>query len=486
MNASSQALIGAIVFTIWSLRLYYKLYDQKTKRYVMFIGYLIVFWMLIRVLNGAINEPTFSRYARYFYYLPLIFIPTFFYIATKTLVSKINKKRKILLHIISTLMLLLVLTNDFHQFAFKYPNGLNDYKNYTHYIGYYIVCVYMFALFVAGLLFIVIKRLKIKRDYKALIPLSFVVLLMIYTYLYIRDISYIREADLALVLSSLICIEVELIFSLDLLPNNSKYKKSFINSHLDVIISSFDGNNIYNTLSFKKVPDDILNDIRNKTVKDNYYQGDIIYSIRKTKDSYVIFKRNVKELNEIKKDLEIKNKQLLKQQNILKNEEKVKKELYEITLKREIALNLEKNLEKYIEDAKEMIVKKEDLERIKLILAYAKRKSSLIISELNNDIYSETSIKMLLKELLYDSININGEIVVYKMEIDSYLMSKIYEIIFNILETIKDTDIMIFIKKENNLKITINVDTLIDLKSEEYLIKKEIIDNTTSLEYEVH
>ena len=277
MNASSQALIGAIVFTVWSLRLYYKLYDQKTKRYVMFIGYLIAFWMLIRVLNGAINEPTFSRYARYFYYLPLIFIPTFFYIATKTLVSKIDRKRKILLHSISTLMLLLVITNDFHQFAFKYPNGLNDYKNYTHYIGYYIVCIYMFALFVAGLLFIVVKRLKINKDYKALIPLIFAVLLMVYTYLYIIDISYIRDADVALVLSSLICIEVELIFYLGLLPNNSKYKKSFINSHLDVIISSIDGDNIYNTLSFKEVPDDILNDIKNKTVKDNYYQVDIIY-----------------------------------------------------------------------------------------------------------------------------------------------------------------------------------------------------------------
>ena len=41
--------------------------------------------------------------------------------------------------------------------------------------------------------------------------------------------------------------------------------------------------------------------------------------------------------------------------------------------------------------------------------------------------------------------------------------------------------------KENVVSYGKNIDdTLVDLKSEEYLIKKEIIDNTTSLEYEVH
>lgn len=72
---------------------------------------------------GGWNECKFASFNRSnsFYYLPLIFIPTFFYIATKTLVSKTDKKRKILLHIISTLMLLLVLTNDFHQFLLNIP-----------------------------------------------------------------------------------------------------------------------------------------------------------------------------------------------------------------------------------------------------------------------------------------------------------------------------------------------------------------------------
>lgn len=36
-------LLFAIVFTFWTVRLYYKLYETKTRRYILFIGILIIF-----------------------------------------------------------------------------------------------------------------------------------------------------------------------------------------------------------------------------------------------------------------------------------------------------------------------------------------------------------------------------------------------------------------------------------------------------------
>ena len=161
---------------------------------------------------------------------------------------------------------------------------------------------------------------------------------------------------------------------------------------------------------------------------------------------------------------------LLSQQESLKREEQIKKELYEITLRKEILIKTEANLNSKKIEAKKILrrqnLNKEDLEKVKMIMAYCKRKSSLIISELNNETYDETGIKMLIKEILVDAskLNITGEVIVSKMNIDSYMMSNIYEVIFNVIKKISNTNIMIFIENGSNIEIKIIIGNIIKVK----------------------
>ena len=101
-------LLFAVLFTMWTIRLYYKLYDKKTRRYILFIGILIIFWMIIRIIKGIIDFPFLKRMCWYLYYLPLIFIPTLYYISSMSLLNKISKKNKLIIYSISTFLLLLV------------------------------------------------------------------------------------------------------------------------------------------------------------------------------------------------------------------------------------------------------------------------------------------------------------------------------------------------------------------------------------------
>ena len=87
-------LLFAIIFTFWTIRLCYKLYDKKTRRYILIIGILIIFWMLIRIIKGIIDLPYLERICWYLYYLPLIFIPTLYYISSSSLLGKMNKTKK--------------------------------------------------------------------------------------------------------------------------------------------------------------------------------------------------------------------------------------------------------------------------------------------------------------------------------------------------------------------------------------------------------
>ncbi len=469
MNAKEKTLIFAILFTFWVIRLYYKLYNKKTKKYIMVIGILIVFWMLIRIIKGIASSVIIERLCWYLYYIPLIYIPAIFYICSDELVGGTTKTKKIIIMAISTILFLTILTNDFHQLAFKFPNGPDDYDNYNHNIGYYIACVWIFGLLLISMISLALKRMKIKKDIKAFMPLLLLLSGFIYTILYVMGIKIVRNTNLSVLLSTLICIGIELILYLDLIPNNTKYKKTFENSNLNMMIISFDGKTIYKTKNFKELPNYILNDIcTNNVVKQE--DKNVIYDIKKNNDSYVVIRKDITELNKLKKEINIKRKMLLDQQESLKREEQIKKELYEITLRKEILIKTEANLNSKKIEAKKILrrqnLNKEDLEKVKMIMAYCKRKSSLIISELNNETYDETGIKMLIKEILVDAskLNITGEVIVSKMNIDSYMMSNIYEVIFNVIEKISNTNIMIFIENGSNIEIKIIIGNIIKIK----------------------
>ena len=487
-------LLFAILFTMWTIRLYYKLYDKKTRRYILFIGILIVFWMLIRIIRGVTIDINIKRICWYLYYLPLIFIPTLFYVCSNSLLSKMNKTRKIFIYLISSILLILVLTNDFHELVFKFNNGIYFHNDYNHYIGYYLIFIWIFYLFGGGMIKLAINRLKIKKDLKVFLPLVVLLLGLIYTYLYILDVPYIRETNMSIVNSVLICLGIELAFYLDLIPNNKKYIQKFFNSNLDMSIISLDGNTKYTTCAFKVVPSFILDDIKNNKVKQTYQKKHIVYDIKKNKDSYVIIKKDLTNILKLKEEMVKQQKELLKQQESMKLEEKTKRELYEIKIRKDTINRVEKKLEEKRLEAKKILmkddIKREDLEKVKRIIIYSKKKSMLIISEMNNEIYNEESIKILLNELIVgmSSLNIEGLVVVKnKMNIKGRIMSYLYDIVYELIENSKNNAVMIYVFSNNNmvnLKAVIGTNKKIKdkLKLDSNIkVKEKVYDTDTEL-----
>ena len=457
----------AIIFSIWTIRLYYKLYDKKTRRYILIIGLLIVFWMILRIIKGILDNSLLERICWYLYYLPLIFIPTLYYISSSSLLNKINITKKKIIYAVSTILLLLVLTNDFHELVFKFNYGINLYDDYTHYIGYYLISIWIFYLFGKSLISLAIYRMNIKKDLKGFLPFIVIIGGLTYTILYVLDIPYIRSINMSIVNSALICIGIELAFYLDLMPNNRKYIKTFLNSNLNIAIVSIDGKTKYTTKVFKDIPKFILEDIDNNKVKNIYQHSSVIYDIKKNKDSYVILKKDLTSINNLRKEIDTQREELLKLQESLKIEEKTKKELYEINIRNEIINKVELNLSKKRNEARKILMQKDitknDLEKVKRIIIYSKKKSMLIISEVNGDIYNEDGIKVLLNELLVSmkSTCVKGYISIKdKFIIKGNTMSNLYDIVYELMENNIGKSIMLFIYKDNNdIKLKAIIDT---------------------------
>ena len=454
--------------------------------------------MLIRIIKGITIYIKIERICWYLYYLPLIFIPTIFYICSNSLSNKISNKRKILLYLISSILLILVLTNDFHELVFRFNNGINFHNDYNHYIGYYLIFMWIAYLFSGGMINLAINRLKIKKDLKVFLPLIVLLLGLIFTYFYIFDILYVRKMNMSIVISVLICLGIELIFYLDLIPNNKRYIQIFSNSNLDMVIVSLDGKTKYTTCSFKVIPNFILKDIKNNKVKNTYQKKNIIYDIKKNKDSYVILKKDLTSLLKLKEKIKAQREELLKQQESIKLEEKTKRKLYEIKLRKDIINKIEKKLDEKRLEAKNILMKSdvntEDLEKVKRIIVYSKKRCMLMISEANNEAYNEEIIKILLNELInsMSNLNIDGLVVVKnKMNINGNTMSYLYDIVYELIENSKNKTIMIYVFSENNvvkLKSVISTNEKIKdkLKLDSNIkIKENIYDTDTELEFTI-
>ncbi len=487
MLGMQETLMFLVIFTLWVIRLYYKLYDKRNRVYVLIIGVLIVFWMVIRITKGLVVSNFCARFCWYLYYFPLIFVPSFFYMCVCSLICNVSRKNKFFVYGISSLLLCLVLSNDYHQLVFKFPNGVSDYDNYKHYIGYYVICFHIFYFFSKGMILLAIDHFKLKKHFKAFLPLILLVLGLFYTIFYVMNIPFFRGSNLSVILSTLICLGIELILYLGLIPNNSKYRKYFNSSSLNMMIVSLDGKSFYGTKVFNKVPRYIINDIKSDSVKSIYRERYLIYDVIFNKDSYVVFRRDISEFNRLRKIIKKRKKELLVINSNLKNKNEIKKELYEAKLRKDIVLKLENSMDVKKEEALAILdndnLDEKMLEYIKVLISYCKRKSSLIISELNYDIYSSVEIRMLVLELFTD-FRVCGDVIVNEMKISSYDMSIVYDIVFEVLKKCYGISVMLFICLDNGVKLRFILDRDIDVCTfDGVMLKKSVYGNDVEFVY---
>ena len=448
-------IISLILFPSWFIHLYYKIFDKKIRIYVIGINILLIFCLILRCIKDFMSKDI--NIIWYSYYISLIFMPTLYYMCSKYLLKKENIINKIIIYGISIVLVLLVLTNDIHKIVFS---NFTEKGSYTHNIGYYIIAFWMLYLIFAATINLVIKRREFKKDMKFLIVFTPIILGIVYTVIYILNLFDIRRTtDMPVIIGLLFFIGIESILKLDLIPNNVEYSKIFKNSYLNIGIVSKDGELLHISQSEIKIPDEILLDIKNKNVKKEYVNikgKNQVYVVQNIKNGYSVLQKDYSNIEKMKNELKNVNAELKKQEEILENQKKIKDKLYELKINKEIMDRLEQKINSKREKINEIIdsIEESDIkkvEEVKFLIAYCKRMSNLIISNYNNENYNKESLLIILNELLQDakSFNVNGVInIKNNLIMNSNDVSNIYEIIFVILENIRDTSILVNISEE--------------------------------------
>ncbi len=471
MTQTQQTVLALAIYTIWLILLYIRIFDKTLKKYVLSIGVLLVFWMVIRMVKryttGYVTEILW-----YLYYIPLLMIPTFYYNCSSYLINSKNKKRRIIAIIISIILFLLVITNSLHNIVFKIKSNIND---YNHNIGYFIIVAWILCLIVVAIINL-IKSSK-NKGYKNIILISITILIgIIYTILYIKNIPVIRKTNMSVIIGTLFCVGLEMMLDFKLIPNNFRYKKIFKNSNLPLEIVSQDGKTRIVTNHSINLKENIINDIKNNKVKSIYKDNNIIKNVNVINGGYSIEEKDYSKINEYEEKLKSIQQELIEQETILQKQRKIATEIYETKLKGEIIELLDEKIEQKRNLINELIkeMKITDIDKmknIKLLLNYCKRMSNLVISSYNKEKYDNKRLEVIINEMLIEaqSLGINGVLKTNNFEISSGETANIYEIIFETIMKFRTTNFILYIQVSNSY---IEIKYLFDGKHKNF--KKEI------------
>lgn len=452
MTQTQQTVLALAIYTIWLILLYIRIFDKTLKKYVLSIGVLLVFWMAIRMVKryttGYVTEILW-----YLYYIPLLMIPTFYYNCSSYLINSKNKKRRIIAIIISIILFLLVITNSLHNIVFKIKSNIND---YNHNIGYFIIVAWILCLIVVAIINL-IKSSK-NKGYKNIILISVTILIgIIYTILYIKNIPVIRKTNMSVIIGTLFCVGLEMMLDFKLIPNNFRYKKIFKNSNLPLEIVSQDGKTRIVTNHSINLKENIINDIKNNKVKSIYKDNNIIKNVIVINGGYSIEEKDYSKINEYEEKLKSIQQELIEQETILQKQRKIATEIYETKLKGEIIELLDEKIEQKRNLINELIkeMKITDIDKmknIKLLLNYCKRMSNLVISSYNKEKYDNKRLEVIINEMLIEaqSLGINGVLKTNNFEISSGETANIYEIIFETIMKFRTTNFILYIQVNNS------------------------------------
>ena len=456
-----------------------KTIDKKTKIYFIILFCLFAFWLGIKIFDKVSGFNDGNDYTWYLLYIPLLFIPSMWFITNNQIYIKNKTYKKVMATVslsISLLLLFLVLTNDFHQFVFIFPDDVTGTHvgDYKYNIGYFVIYSFIFVEVLTTIVLFYVLSLKKATIKQKVFPSIVISLVLVYSILYVAtDIFIPYLSDMTLVYTVLGILLVYVLLKCGLVKNSGAYFEFFETCNVPLAIVNEKQDIEYQNAQYQKQKAS-----KNMLLqKQNLNSGTLLVleDVGKLKSLQNNLKKEIEKLEYSNKILE-KNKEILQKEKQIKQHalllDKVEKQ---IKAKKIILEQLLNNLpSKITKENKNQT--KEILNEIKLVVGYLKRKTSLILfAEQKNEI-SKDELRLLFNESFNDLkwLKINAGIGLDEKPIPVSIANKFYDVYNELLTKIKkeNLDIWLTIKKRDVWEFEITFDG-IKLERPELNLPKE-------------
>lgn len=451
----SVVMFGAIIKTI----------DKKTKICFIILFCLFAFWLGIKIFDKVAAFNDNNDYTWYLLYIPLLFIPAMWFITNNQIYIKNKTYKKVVAIIslaISLLLFMLVLTNDFHEFVFVFPEGSTGShpSDYRYNFGYFIIYAFIFVEILTTIVLFYVFSVKKTTIKQKILPSVVILLVLVYSILYVViDIPVPYLSDMTLVYTILGTVLVYISLKCGLVKNSGAYFEFFETCNVPLAIVN--------------EKQDI--EYQNKQYRKQKANSNMLLEKQKLNSGTLLVLDDVEKLKSLQKELKTENEKLEFINKILENKKEIlqkEKQIKQHALlldKVEKQIKNKKNvLEKLLNNLPETIIDenknqtKETLNEIKIIVGYLKRKTSLILLAEQKQEITKDELKLLFNESFNDLkwLNINGGIGLDEKPIPISIANKFYDIYNELLTKIKkeNLDMWLTIKKRDVWEFEITFD----------------------------
>lgn len=304
------ALAGMALFALWTGSALGRSMKRDISISLLVIGVCMVGWTFVRFVKWQVATDTIAnRYLWYSYYIFLLLMPSFFFWISISINKPVGKKIfpswfKVLL-MLEALLLLMVYTNNLHQWVFAFDRSTDFWtKDYRYAWGYWIVLGCFGSQIIASVIILCIKCWRSTIRVRILLPVAVILCLTIYMYAYIKHISVVFYGDMVMTSCLFVLAFGETAIRTNLIPLNTKYVSLFDNSSMDMQILSDDGRVQFRSISAEAISrpmvDYILENTKPLAIRfgeEKLLRADAIIG------GVVVWEENIREVLELRKKI---------------------------------------------------------------------------------------------------------------------------------------------------------------------------------------
>lgn len=291
---------------IWICQLQRRLLQSDVRRNLIAAAVMMIFWMLLRTIKYEFlsGDHFTERYTWYLYYAPMLLIPLLMFLSVLYVGRDPDRpisQRWKLLYIPSGALILGVLTNDLHQLAFRFPDGVAGWNDANCIRGpvYYAAMAWMAALFLSMLVIVFVRCAVPANRKKIWMPLLPLLIGALYILCIILNLeSYVtRLLTVPEMGCFLFAVFMECLILAHLLPSNDRYGDFWNASSIGAGIMDRAGVIRYRSeRSLPVTPEQVREAVSRPVLLQN---GGVILNSRAVQGGFGYWTKDISELNRL-------------------------------------------------------------------------------------------------------------------------------------------------------------------------------------------
>ncbi|MDO4488266.1 MAG: hypothetical protein Q4B67_04175 [Eubacteriales bacterium] len=405
----TRSMIYIALFSAWGVSVFQRIVSKRIRVLLLLEAGLFVFWMLLRTVKYYfIADEYIKRILWYGFYIPMLLVPLLS-IFIAVFIGRPEGKRAPLWFIpltgITVLLILLVLTNDFHMLVFTFPGGVvpvdADY-GYGYGITYFII---LFWEIICSLTSIAIMLHKCRKPNKMFLWLPYVPILaaILYGALYVLGTDWLKIyiKDLTVTECILYLSFFECCIGSGLIQSNTDYRKLFEAADFPILITD---NDLDPVISNDRAGDFPIEEVISATEWPVRIDDMVRVSGSPIRGGVVFWEDDISEIQSMISELRDINHSLDERYNLIEEENRTDRQKAQLQEANRLYDRMQKETAECLKKMQELLLEirnEKDKEKERLLLArlamfgaYFKRRNNLLF-------VSETEENISLTELAY-------------------------------------------------------------------------------------